>query len=166
MRRNNINNFWEKVEKTNSCWLWREATSLDGYGLFYINGTTEKAHRWIFFYLHPNADKTLFVCHRCDVRNCVNPDHLWLGTNLDNTRDSIAKGRNVGASQPGELHGQAKLTDKQARYIKFGNFKKGTMAALARSFGVKPSVICHIRKGQAWKYLTTDPSITIGIVSD
>lgn len=87
--------FWAKVEKTPTCWEWRGAT-VTGYGHISMGGVLGKirlAHR-ISWEMHngPIPDG-LHVCHRCDNPKCVRPDHLFLGTDLDNAQDRDAKGR-------------------------------------------------------------------------
>ncbi len=91
--------FWPHVDKTNSCWLWTGATSKDGYGRFDA-GSIRRAHRfsWALHFGPPPAG--LMVCHHCDVRTCVNPDHLFLGTARDNAQDALAKGRLTGPVGP------------------------------------------------------------------
>jgi len=86
--------FWEKVNKTNICWLWIGNT--DGkYGVISYQGKSQKAHRvsWILHY--GDIPKGLCVCHKCDNPPCVNPEHLFLGTYKENKKDSVDKGRAV-----------------------------------------------------------------------
>lgn len=87
--------FWEKVDKTGDCWLWTSPPRSGGYGGIGepITGRMLAAHR-VSWELHygPIPDG-LCVLHQCDVRLCVRPDHLFLGTKQDNTQDMIAKSR-------------------------------------------------------------------------
>ena len=87
--------FLSKISKTESgCWLWTASKVTSGYGKFRYNGKQVMAHRASYM-MHNNCEipKDIMVCHKCDVPACVNPDHLFLGTNRDNRLDSINKGR-------------------------------------------------------------------------
>lgn len=87
--------FWPKVEKTDGCWLWTANTRPNGYGLFGSVG----AHRVAYELCVGPIPSGMYVCHRCDNPACVRPDHLFVGTQLDNMRDMVTKGR---GRQPGE----------------------------------------------------------------
>ncbi|MFZ9715826.1 MAG: HNH endonuclease signature motif containing protein [Ilumatobacteraceae bacterium] len=82
-----------KVVKTDSCWLWGGALTSHGYGSIKFLQRRWGTHRLSYTVFKGSIPDGLMVCHSCDVRACVNPDHLWLGTNLDNQRDSESKGR-------------------------------------------------------------------------
>src|SRR5688572_10191328 len=74
--------FWEKVDKTGTCWLWNARKDKDGYGFIRVDGKNKKAHRVAFELVH-GREASKSVCHTCDTPGCVNPDHLWEGSNLE-----------------------------------------------------------------------------------
>lgn len=129
------------------CNLWTGHIGKEGYGLTYLPGCgTVSAHRLAYCQgngLELEDIKGLHVCHKCDVRHCVNPDHLFLGTHQDNMDDMVAKGRQ--RTPRGEKHGSCKLSDKQVVEIRelyaTGQF---TQAVIARRFRVHQSNISHI----------------------
>lgn len=141
--------FWAKVRKSDGCWLWTGCCSDTGYGCVY-DGRAYAAHRYswlIHFGVIPDG---LCVLHRCDVRACVRPDHLWLGTKAENSRDMAGKGRNLGPDNAGENHGEAKLTEADVRLIR-GSAASGV--ALAARLGVSPSLVSLVRRRKAWTHL-------------
>lgn len=101
--------FWRKVGKTDDCWYWIAAKSPKGYGNLWNGNRVEHAHRVAYkLFIGPIPDG-LFVCHTCDEPSCVNPAHLFLGTNEDNQRDASRKGRTAA----GTKHPNSKLTSEQ-----------------------------------------------------
>lgn len=156
--------FLSKISAHESgCWLWTGAivgkskTASGGYGRLYSGEKThwEYAHRiaWILF-KGPIPDQ-LCVLHKCDVRNCVNPEHLFLGTKADNAADMDAKGRRVNAPHYGEDHPHAKLTWAKVRAIRAVKGKlhdrgNSLLERLAKKYGVTATNISYIRRGKTW----------------
>jgi hypothetical protein len=85
--------FWNKVERGDGCWEWRGAKSRFGYGRFIVGRNNRLAHRVAWAATRGEIPVGMNVCHRCDNPSCVNPDHLFLGTQRDNVRDMHEKGR-------------------------------------------------------------------------
>ena len=96
-----------KDENTSDCWLWKTYNHNDGYGTLHINRKRIYAHRYSWIIHYGEIPKGLFVCHKCDNPKCVNPEHLFLGTNTDNVNDMIKKGRKKQAK--GNDYSRAKL---------------------------------------------------------
>ncbi len=148
--------FWSKVhpEALSGCWLWHGAICPGtGYGTFNkgvaAGGGYSTAHRWSWTLVHGAPGAGLCVCHRCDVRACVNPVHLFLGTKKDNSRDMVSKGRQ-GMQPPSERCYQAKLTVAQVAEIR-ARLEAGEVGRrLASEFGVYDSTISRIRTRQRW----------------
>jgi hypothetical protein len=125
--------FWEKVKistinfyNNEPCWEWLACVDKNGYGIFRLNGKNEKSHRFSFILKNGEIKNNLFVCHACDNPKCVNPNHLWLGTNQDNVDDMMKKGRQL----KGDDHWSRKKPDKLARgdrsaSIKYPGIRKG-----------------------------------------
>lgn len=139
-----IERFLKYVEKTNYCWNWIGATSKKGYGQFAVNRKTTLAHR-VAHKLWKEDPNKLQVLHTCDNPKCVNPDHLWLGTNKDNVNDRVNKNR---SNRPrGAKSGMAKYTQETVTLIRAHT---GPLSAIVREFGISKSQASKIRSGECW----------------
>jgi len=127
------------------CWLWFGTDAGKGYGQFMAGGKVVKAHRFSWEIHNGPIPSGASVCHRCDTPQCVNPAHLFIGTNADNCRDRAVKGR---AHRPrGGLNPMARLTSEQVALIRQDKRKR---KVVANEYGVGPSCISKIRANQTW----------------
>lgn len=145
-----IDRFWSKVDRKSDgeCWLWTASCNYSddrGYGQFWLTRSKSiKAHRFAYELAFGPIPPGMMVCHRCDVRRCCNPAHLFVGTMADNAQDAYRKGR----IDPRGRH--AKLTADIVRHIRHTNRSN---ALLAREFGVSDGCIDRARRGETWKHV-------------
>src|SRR3990167_1420793 len=106
----NADRFWSRVFRdVEGCWPWRGNIATHGYGRVWWEGRRWRVHRLAYVLTYGSIPCGMCVLHRCDARACVNPQHLWLGTTVENTRDMMVKGR--GVRLVGEQKGTAKLSE-------------------------------------------------------
>jgi hypothetical protein len=153
---NQKRNFWDKVDKRgpDDCWPWKLRISRHGYGQAAVNCPKETAlaHRVAFTLAFGPIAQGLFVCHRCDVRNCCNPNHLFLGTNQDNMDDMNSKGRAVKVK--GQDQHLSKLTPDKVLEIRSSYAHGGTsLKSLSKLYGVAKSGIYCIVHRKTWKHI-------------
>ena len=142
--------FAAKVAPINSsgCALWLGSHTVEGYGQFHFNARLIRAHRVAWFFSRGSIPGALCVLHKCDVRSCVNIDHLFLGTRPDNTRDMDAKGRRV--SLHGDRHGSSILSADQVRAITADN---RVQQRIADDYGISQAHVSEIKRRTVWRHL-------------
>lgn len=142
--------FWPKVKKgsPDECWPWQSSLTR-GYGMIFAWGRPQFAHRIAYAIVRGSVPAGISVLHKCDNPPCCNPDHLFLGTALENMRDRNAKGRANVAT--GEGAGGAKLTGEQAMAIYNA---RGYFKDIAREYGVSITTVSKIKMGETWKSIT------------
>lgn len=144
--------FWNKVNITDTCWLWKPPTGNHRYGHFVHKRQNVYSHRVAYklYYLTDPGD--FLVCHRCDNPLCVNPLHLFLGTNFENRQDSITKKRHA----HGKKVPQTKLNEKQVLKIRELYSKRmvgKSVYALGKKYKVAPATIFRIIHRISWKHI-------------
>lgn len=172
--------FWSKVDKNgpmmphmeSPCWIWTAGKFGDGYGIVKIRGRKFLTHRIAWMIAngaipHDGSAHGICVLHRCDVPACCRPDHLFLGTNADNVRDKMIKGRHKSPAgnnhglylhperrARGERVGGAKLTAALVNEIRDVHAASGkTIKILAAKFGVSKSTIHRTIKRKNWQHI-------------
>lgn len=143
--------FWKKVNKTEGCWNWT-AGVLKGafpYGRFMLNKRKYLAHRLAYFFTQGFIPDDVDVLHKCDNPRCCNPDHLFLGTDIDNSRDCVAKGRHA----YGERSGQARLSAGDVRDLRELYAIGMSFARLAPLYGVNEATVRSAVRGDTWKHV-------------
>jgi hypothetical protein len=140
------------VRGEKECWPWLGRTSPCGYGLFDLDGKPHLAHRLSYFAKFPDGDRDKCVCHSCDNPPCCNPNHLWIGTALDNIADMNAKGRRATIPvRRGQEASKTKLNEQDVIEI---TASKKPNKELARAYGVTAAAIWNIRRGRSWRHIT------------
>lgn len=139
------------LERTNvgaQCWNWTAHKNEDGYGTGSVNGKLCGAHRMAYEAFVCQVPPGMMVLHRCDNRRCINPLHLFLGTNQDNMDDMVRKGR--AAKAAGELNSNARLKTSDVLMIRSS---PASAAVLSDKFGICRNLVYQIRARKAWRHL-------------
>ena len=137
--------FDDFCDKSGECWEWMGCKDKDGYGFIRVDGKNIKSHRLAYsLYCSAEIDSALHVCHKCDNPSCVNPDHLWLGTNRDNQIDSVVKNR----------HGGQKMTADDVRFAREKYFSgQMTQAELCRKFNISSGMMSNTINKRKWAHV-------------
>lgn len=165
------NRFWQKLDKSDECWIWKGKKYRNGYGQAYggrrPNGKTFErlAHRMAYELAFGTIPEGLCVCHKCDNRLCCNPDHLFLGTQKENLQDMVKKGRAVKAEdswthkQPervrrGMTHHTTRISDDDVRHIR-ARWAQGNIsyAELGREMNLSSGAIWNIVNNVTWRHV-------------
>jgi len=137
------------LNEASGCWEWSGLKTPKGYGLVSIEGKKFRAHRLSYEFNRGKIPDGLFVCHHCDNRCCVNPDHLFVGTNEDNIADMVAKGRQARVS--GSQNGSARLS--AADVIAIRNARGIKQKELARQYGITQGQVSAIQLRKKWAHI-------------
>lgn len=127
------------IDKKDDCWIWRGYKGKQGYGVMGISRKSTLAHRASYSAFVGDIPQGMHVLHKCDMPSCVNPEHLFLGTNSDNVADKVSKGRT-----------HEKLSDAQVREIR-RRYVPGLGRTLAKEFKVSPMTISLTVRGKLHK---------------
>ncbi len=142
----NVRKFFERLEKTDTCWIWTGWKMPKGYGMFSFNGVSMLAHRFSYLYHFGELPDDKMVCHHCDNPSCVNPEHFFLGTASDNLQDMARKGR-----RKGERHALVKLSEADVLAIRADTTKSQT--ALGQEYGVSQTTVGEIKRREIWTHI-------------
>lgn len=145
----NAEKFSQRIERIpfSGCWIWMGGLDLDGYGHFYLGEhNNPRAHRYSYEQHIGAIPSGSLVLHRCDVRPCVNPDHLFLGTHATNALDRDQKQR----TKRGEEHYATHLNNSDIERIRA---LCGTQKQIAKEFGISRRAVRKIKNRESWKHI-------------
>lgn len=146
---NTVDRFWAKVRKTGECWEWIGCQDTKGYGFLNVASRTLRAHRLSWEIHNGPFDQSLCVLHSCDNRCCVNPAHLFLGTQADNMADMNAKGRHC----RGQGVKNAKLTPDAVREIRSARQSGVPVYELMKTYSISRNHVRLVAIGKMWSHV-------------
>ena len=140
-----------QTEANTGCWLWERGTEASGYGTWPLPGKTkDRAHRVAFVIAKGPIPRGHCVCHRCDTPGCVNPDHLFLGTQAQNLADMRRKGRSRMPLVVGSANANAKITEDDVRAIRAD---PRNHTHVARDYGLTKQAVSMMRSRKTWRHV-------------
>ncbi len=162
-----IARIWQKIARTDTgCWEWDNDKQRGGYGMFWDGQKANSAHRLVYKLLVGPIPDKMCVCHKCDNRKCVNPEHLFLGTSAENSADMVAKNRQAKGDRHGSrlhpermkppvgsINGMAKLTESDVIAIR--NSEK-PVSELAKQYGLTHMGMYKVKVGLRWRHVEQD----------
>ncbi len=133
-----------EIDEESGCWVWTAGKIGSGlYPALKVDGSMKRAHRLSYEHFKGDIPEGYFVCHHCDNKQCVNPDHLFVGTNSDNMKDMYSKGK--GNLNYGLDHPNAKLSDSDITLLRrLYDSGECSQTELAKRFGISQSYVCAI----------------------
>lgn len=151
-RLSDIDSFNSKIDKSSSCWNWHKDNR--GYGRVSMRSVASLLAHVVSYLLHRDViPDGLHVLHSCDNRSCVNPNHLWLGTHIQNMRDRDSKGRGAIPNRKGVQVNFAKLDDNKVIEIRDCVRLGASQQQMATRFNVAVSTISAIINNKTWKHI-------------
>jgi hypothetical protein len=141
--------FEKNFTVTPSCWVWNLSTR-KGYGRFRSNGKKVTASRFSYELYIGEIGDGMKVCHKCDNPSCVNPDHLFIGTQIENMNDMVSKNRHIDGKKRGHENGNAKLIPEQVLAIRSD---QRSQSKIAIEYGVGQALVSKIKLGKLWRHL-------------
>jgi hypothetical protein len=160
INKENLHEFYSLEEET-GCWLWNRARNQRGYGLKKFKEKITAAPRIVYELVNGPFARHLVICHKCDNPPCINPGHLFAGTQKENCQDAVAKGRT--AHNTGPNSGTAKLTRRNVLEIRSMWAAGYSVISLAKRYDVAVSTIWSIFKGKTWRHVQLNEQIASSV---
>jgi hypothetical protein len=151
-----LGEMWERFRSNvdargrEECWEWRGTKNGAGYGCFYTGGKVYMAHRMAYMIEIGDIEDDLLICHTCDNKSCVNPNHLWKGTRSENAQDCSSKD---GQNKKGERNGNSKLTKEDVVEIRRLKSEGYPNRYITNKFGIDRRHIPRLMSGKEWKHV-------------